>query len=436
MAPKIKKRKLRDSMYPPDIITCLFSKDLDLILQTIFLLLDPVSLKHSRLVCRQWGYFIKHRVWGCEAGSKPNFCLRNRLAYHWRHAKPTVRSLEVDMNVYVTINSVSCDNSVVVCGMRNSTAKVYDIQNLELLAELNCMPRPSKELRRLQQWGQPHILEGSVESDVGQDIVATVTDTGVVSVWKKTDWSNLYKENPHGNKFVFDIQVFSNKIITFTDDGVLTILSWDGNRVSKVRMLNTLGEEPLTEIRSFDTDGEWLVVGMDTKLNVWRLSDNAFVHSIDKPFTKSVDVALSYPYVVISKASGENGMSVWDLRTGQQVRQFGLNEDCWIKLYGSILMGGLLDENFIKVTLSLFSLKQITRPELKEPVWSRMIHLPGPGGLNVCINTSCLMAVNGNKLRVFDFWNSNEFSDFSWDEFDSDNDINDEDEDDLNSDDD
>jgi len=352
------------------------------------------------------------------------------------------------MNVYVTINSVSCDNSVVVCGMRNSTAKVYDIQNLELLAELDCMPVPHYQLRKPQL----QTLESSVESDLGQDIVATVTDTGVVSVWSKTDWSILYKENPHGNKDVFAIKVFSNKIITGADDGVLTILAWDGNQVSQVRTLNTLGEEPLsfgTEFGCFDTDGEWVVAGTDTTLNVWRISDKDLVHSIDKPFIKSV--ALSYPFVVMSKTWDmrtrdeklENGMSVWNLSTGQQVRQFGLHEDFLMKHYGSILGGSCLstEENF-----HLFSLKKMTLPELKEPVLSRAIHLPGTGGDDFCFNTSCLMAVNGNKLRVFDFWNSNEFSqnpdprivasdsDDDSVEF-SDNDLNNEDQDDLDSDD-
>ena len=50
----------------------LFARDLDFPLQSIFLSLDPVSLKNSRLVNKQWNYFIKHRVWGTKKDSEPN----------------------------------------------------------------------------------------------------------------------------------------------------------------------------------------------------------------------------------------------------------------------------------------------------------------------------------------------------------------------------
>ena len=45
-----------------DFISGLLARDMDLALQIIFLDLDPVSLKHCRLVCQQWSSFIKRRI--------------------------------------------------------------------------------------------------------------------------------------------------------------------------------------------------------------------------------------------------------------------------------------------------------------------------------------------------------------------------------------
>ena len=81
--------------------------------------------------------------------------LRQRLSYHWIHATPIVKSAILRLESRVT--TLSCDDTVLVCGMVNGHAKVYDLVSLNLFAVLDCHVNPS-------------YME-DVTSDVGRDVV-------------------------------------------------------------------------------------------------------------------------------------------------------------------------------------------------------------------------------------------------------------------------
>ena len=65
-----------------DIMTALFESGLEDILRTVFLLLEPASLKACRQVNRQWGEFIMARLWGSRGGRRR---LEERLLQRWRN---------------------------------------------------------------------------------------------------------------------------------------------------------------------------------------------------------------------------------------------------------------------------------------------------------------------------------------------------------------
>ena len=66
----------------PDIMTALFESGLEDILRTVFLLLEPASLKACRQVNRLWGEFILARLWGSRGGRRR---LEQRLLQRWRN---------------------------------------------------------------------------------------------------------------------------------------------------------------------------------------------------------------------------------------------------------------------------------------------------------------------------------------------------------------
>merc|ERR1712241_1276768 len=67
------------------IISELFNRELEEILLTIFLSLDPSSLKNSRLTCSQWNEFILRWIWGSNAARK---YLGRKLHQNWRLEEP------------------------------------------------------------------------------------------------------------------------------------------------------------------------------------------------------------------------------------------------------------------------------------------------------------------------------------------------------------
>ena len=126
----------------------------------------------------------------------------------------------------------------------------------------------------------PAIWKMLLRTWAGMWLVATGTTKGDVSVWRKTDWSNVFKEHLHGGWGVWHVKVVANLIITGGDDARLALLSWDGNQVSLMRMIE---EETalLNRITGLDSDGEWLLYGTRKELKVWNLPENKMVHSCD-----------------------------------------------------------------------------------------------------------------------------------------------------------
>ena len=65
-----------------DLVSRLFTANMDLILRDIFLFLDPGSLKASRCVSHQWNSFILETLWGSRGGRRR---LEERLLQRWRN---------------------------------------------------------------------------------------------------------------------------------------------------------------------------------------------------------------------------------------------------------------------------------------------------------------------------------------------------------------
>ena len=162
-------------------------------------------------------------------------------------------------------------------------------------------------------------------------------------------------------------------------------------------------------IYGLDSDGEWLLYGTMTKLSVWNLTQHSLVHSYDVTIVRSV--ALNYPHAVV--AGDGNKLVIWDLRTGQQVRKLGVDTAYAIHHSKSILVGS--DNTWgdpMRHRINFFDLEQITNSQLNGPLWKRRKYLEdGMQAVKSCVNTSCVVAVQGNRLHVWDLWNCDQFND-------------------------
>ena len=89
-------------------INSFFLMDLDEFLQSVFLNLDPASLKNSRCVSKQWNCFIQDRVWNSLNCKK---VLRDKLRQLWKTGIPRVSEFGVGGSA--GISWIACDETFV-----------------------------------------------------------------------------------------------------------------------------------------------------------------------------------------------------------------------------------------------------------------------------------------------------------------------------------
>ena len=87
------------------ILQELFARELEHIIETIFLFLDPKSLKNSKSTCIQWKEFIDRRIWKSKTGKEE---LNRKLIFQWKSEKPekwVIIKLKVhDYQKYLTVH--------------------------------------------------------------------------------------------------------------------------------------------------------------------------------------------------------------------------------------------------------------------------------------------------------------------------------------------
>ena len=165
------------------IINKLFELNFDEILQKIFLNLDPLSLKNSKCVCSEWRQFITERLWNSKPARKQ---LQKRLINQWKFHDPSVTEYDFGM---MGVNSLACDDELIVCGYLKGQAKVFDLATGELRFEVQCNTQPSDS------------YDDQVQLDLGKNVIGAITEKGTVSIWNREDGTLLYQEfHPGGQK--------------------------------------------------------------------------------------------------------------------------------------------------------------------------------------------------------------------------------------------
>ena len=125
-------------------------------------------------------------------------------------------------------------------------------------------------------------------------------------------------------------------------------------------------------------------------------------------------VVLKYPYAMV--VTGTNILRVMDLRIGDTLHNRLFNnrsEYCVDPLHHNktILVGSNRTcggQN----SIYFCDFRKITNPQKNGPHWRRKKFFENENVLvRSCVNTSCVVALEVNKLLVWDFWNCDDFSD-------------------------
>ena len=231
--------------------------------ELVFLSLDPVSLKNSRLVCKAWNSFIQRRVWG---SPRARVGLRGRLLRHWKNASARVDMLlkEKCKEVY----SMACDEERVYCGTADQHIQVFSISTGELIYERYCAIEDEEVNVGIE--GEEEGLRAGVQLDLGNHLLAAITLGGVVSIWEKRTGAQHYIDRPHGKVGVFGVRVWREVVITGAADASLVLLHNRNGGGWTVGQKVSTGTSYITHL---DSDGETLSVGTHTGIQLWNVKE-------------------------------------------------------------------------------------------------------------------------------------------------------------------
>ena len=130
-----------------NVVPELFSKELEEILQKIFLFLDPKSLKNSKLTCSWWREFINTRI--SRSPSARNV-LHGRLSANWKNGDQ-VKVSKVRLDFYPSI--AVCDDAVMVFGDEDTgRCRVLNSSIHELLYDTTLHPLHPLGIQNSKRW--------------------------------------------------------------------------------------------------------------------------------------------------------------------------------------------------------------------------------------------------------------------------------------------
>jgi len=364
-----------------DLMSLAFQWDCDEFLQRVFLELDPYSLKTGRKVCSQWNEYISKRVWKSRRAQKR---LHKRLDKQFVEEEPCEVEFQVSRGGEES-QAFYCaaDESVLVCGLLNGTANVYEIKTNRLLAVLDCQSSGA-----------------FVQLSVGKDFVVAVSSYGIVSVWEKTKFSLIFRENVHENSTIQGIKAMNDIFITGDVDGSINAFKVRDKEVAHVLSM----VEEKNPVNHLDFDGKWILTGSRNTLKIWNLFD-------EKDWSKTLKTGyiccccLSYPLAASAGVRLSKGVKIWDLRKGTLL--VAILEQCFfwsLDLQGNYLAAAMSSNNQKNPQIHLIDMSKVTEGESlvrSLPCEDRATVL----NPHICSNTSKIIEAHGSVVRLREFWN-------------------------------
>ena len=185
-----------------NVVPELFSKELEEILQKIFLFLDPKSLKNSKLTCSRWREFIDTRIWRSPSARN---VLHGRLSANWKNGDQ-VKVSKVRLDFYPSI--AVCDDAVMVFGDEDTgRCRVLNSSIHELLYDTTLHPL--------------HPLVDDIS--IGQDFICFFSHNLFVTIVDKFTGNTEFKEVMDDQNY--SVKMIGNIIFAGKLNGDLLILS-------------------------------------------------------------------------------------------------------------------------------------------------------------------------------------------------------------------
>jgi len=168
-----------------------------------------------------------------------------------------------------------------------------------------------RELEGVRNIGGGNFISepASVQLDMTEEVLVTVTGCGVVTVWDRRTGSQRYRGHHHGYEPVLGVKVLGDLIVTGAIQGSLAVLTVG---VEAVVLEAVVEEQGQSSINHLDVEGERVLVGTDRDMRLWD------VHHRKKPKLVTTVPAkhvcccvLFYPHAACTGLVLRQGLQVW-----------------------------------------------------------------------------------------------------------------------------
>ena len=406
------------------IFYLLESHNLSFLKQEIFLYLDHTSLHQARQVCQEWNMFIMERVWGSRRGKME---MVRKLSRQWRKEEPHKREYEINRKGFY----LAVDDAIIGLGTLDNKAILLAVDTGEEERSVDC--QDTEVMGRMDQ--NNFISEAeSVQLDMTEEVVVTVTGCGVVTVWDRLTMEMLYREAHHGYEPVLGVRSVGDVIITGGINGSMAVLSVT-QAIPRIKLECLQREAGQRSINHLDCDTVHVLVGTDHDMRLWDLTDRTSPRVMGSvPAEHVCCCVLAFPYAACTGLFASYGVQVWDMLEGVQLRHLHVDLSMWVvQIKDNILATSMSGDMNRANTPSIFihDLRELVDTTIKDKdLWARQIICPREdvSDPHIAINKTCLFSVTkkgqtGAKVTVWDFWSYSQRQEWDMDTFLNDGDM-------------
>ena len=383
----------------------LFSRGLEEILQSIFLYLDPKSLKNSKLTCSEWMEFIDRRVWGSIKAKK---VLYRRLISNWRREDP-VRTVNIKLNQSERKDGIICKNKVIFL-WHNYGRHITTIcaSTHEVLF--------SRELRTSFSY-----------VDIGENFLVLADSNRIRIIDKFTGKVECSKAHSMpGDDCCIGVKVIGGQVIVARSSGDIQFYS-QGSVLSKLSVKEIKTKHK--RIVCIAGDDKTLVIGLENRIMFWDLEkdmENENFVELPEDFCPTLSVNWTHdllpdsmhleffsPFVLVSLNKfdifepSSKKIRIFNIATGEMIRHMEMD-------YHHVHFDGRF-LSFSSGKVDVFDIEELTDKEMSnEQLWQTKYENYAENykgaGLPIGATTKTKMVVvHGTKLKIFDFWGDRDY---------------------------
>lgn len=323
--------------------------------------------------------------------------LKSRLNFLWKNGDFDISDfVKCKRNVYC----IACDDSYVYCGTVDGFIEVYHAFSGDLKYQLCCKADSSAGAE-------------SVQFDVGDDDLATLTESGTISIWNKQSGKLNYQAKHHGeNISVFGIKVFAENVVTGAGDGSVVLLEKTRDEEWVIKSKVYTNKEEITHI---DIDQGWLVTGTRAFIKLWNLGDLEQGPRPDPIEVHPWMLILHFPFMFVVGGELWGGLQVWNVETRRRMRNIEIDNKQFHTLSsnGDLLVISEIVELWPgddpqEVSILVFDKKELCDDGIADDkLWrrERICEQTFAGGeVNAAINKSILVVAHSDLVDIQHFW--------------------------------